>query len=212
MGDFPSKAERHDFFGGINDGFGEQGLAMVRKSTKSSSRRTKTVARYKGLYTLDVCLIGGPLTDEFLARNRVISRTIEIRADHTLAELHGAIFKAFDREEQHMDEFQVGGKGPQDPKAKCYVLPMAMNDTFGGSKPAGDVTRTPIGSIGVKVDDAFGYWFDFGEDWWHQINVLDIQTDVPEGTYPRVTKRVGESPPQDDDWDEDNDEEEEDMD
>ncbi len=181
---------------------------MKRKSAKTKSSRTKTVVQDHGLYTLDVCLIGGPITDEFSEQNPVVSRTIEIRADQTMAELHVAIFEAFDREEQHMYEFQVGGKGPQDPKAKCYVLPMAMRDTFGGSKPAGDVARTTIGSIGLKVDDAFGYWFDFGDDWWHQINVLDIQTDVPEGTYPRVTKRVGESPPQDDDWDEDDDDEE----
>src|SRR5713226_9374396 len=106
-----------------------------------------------------------------LPSNPVVSRTIEIWADQTLADLQMAIFKAFDRAEQHMYEFQVGGKGPQDPQAQCYVLPMAMKDTFGGSKPAGDVTRTRLGSLGFKVDDAFGYWFDFGDDWWHQIKI-----------------------------------------
>lgn len=148
------------------------------------------------MYTLEVYLVGGPIAGAFLAQHPVISRTIEIRANQTLAELHAAIFKAFNREDQHLYEFQVGGKGPQDPNAQCYVMPIAMKDTFGGSKPAGDVTRTSIGSIGLKVDDAFGYWFDFGDDWWHQINVLDIKLDVPKGTYPRVTKRVGASPPQ----------------
>jgi Plasmid pRiA4b ORF-3-like protein len=192
-------------FHAVDDSFGEKVLVVKRKSAKIKSRRKKTVVPDKGLYTLEVCLVGGPVADEFLEKNPVVSRTIEIRADQTLAELHMAIFKAFDRAEQHMYEFQVGGKGPQDPTAQCYVVPMAMKDTFGGSKPAGDVTRTRLGSIGLQVDDAFGYWFDFGDDWWHQINVVDIQTDVPKGTYPRVTKRVGESPPQHDDWDEDED-------
>jgi len=182
---------------------------MKRTSAKTKSSRQKTAVQDRGLYTLEVFLVGGPVTDEFLAKNPVVSRTIKIRADQTLAELHAAIFKAFGRDEQHMYEFQVGGKGPQDPKAHCYVLPMAMKDTFGGSKPVGDVTRTRLGSIGLKIGDAFGYWFDFGDDWWHQINVVDFQTEVPKGTYPRVTKRVGESPPQHDDWDED---EAEDMD
>ena len=172
---------------------------MKRTSAKTKSSRQKTVVQDRGLYTLEVFLVGGPVTDEFLAKNPVVSRTIKIRADQTLAELHAAIFKAFERGEQHMYEFQVGGKGPQDPKAHCYVLPMAMKDTFGGSKPVGDVTRTRLGSIGLKIGDAFGYWFDFGDDWWHQINVVDFQTEVPKGTYPRVTKRVGESPPQHDD-------------
>ena len=48
----------------------------------------------------------------------------------------------------------------------------------------------------MKVGQSFGYWFDFGDDWWHQINVLEIDDTVPEGKYPKVTKRVGKSPPQ----------------
>ena len=43
---------------------------------------------------------------------------------------------------------------------------------------------------------SFGYWFDFGDDWWHQINVEAIGDEAPRGKLPRVTKRVGKSPPQ----------------
>ena len=43
---------------------------------------------------------------------------------------------------------------------------------------------------------AFGYWFDFGDDWWHQINVEAIEEEVPGVMLPRVMKRVGKSPPQ----------------
>ena len=43
---------------------------------------------------------------------------------------------------------------------------------------------------------AFGYWFDFGDDWWHQINVEAIEEEVPGVKLPRVMKRVGKSPPQ----------------
>jgi hypothetical protein len=64
-----------------------------------------------------------------------------------------------------------------------------------------DVTRTTIGSLGLKAWQAFGYWFDFGEDWWHQINVVAIEDKAPSGKYPRVTKRIGKSPPQYADWD-----------
>lgn len=41
-----------------------------------------------------------------------------------------------------------------------------------------------------------GYWFDLGDDWWHQINVVAIEEKVPRGNFPRGTKRMGESPPQ----------------
>ena len=42
----------------------------------------------------------------------------------------------------------------------------------------------------------FGYWFDCGDDWWRQINVEAIDDKVRRGKFPKVTKRVGKSPPQ----------------
>ena len=82
------------------------------------------------LYTLEVFIIGGPITEKFAKRNPVISRTIKIRGDQTLEDLHYAIFDAFDRWEQHMYEFQFG-KGPNDPKGKRYVLPGAFEGRVG---------------------------------------------------------------------------------
>ncbi|RWX51876.1 pRiA4b ORF-3-like protein [Candidatus Electrothrix marina] len=40
--------------------------------------------------------------------------------------------------------------------------------------------------------------FDFGDDWWHQINVVSITEPVsaPKGKYPKIIKRKGDSPPQ----------------
>src|SRR5207253_10644577 len=82
---------------------------------------TQTKATDKKLYTLDVFIISGQMTRSFIKKNRVICRTIQIRGDQTLKDLHQAIFDAFDREDEHMYEFQVGGKGPMDPKARRYV-------------------------------------------------------------------------------------------
>ena len=41
------------------------------------------------------------------------------------------------------------------------------------------------------MDDAFFYWFDFGDDWWHQIDVRAIRDEVPPGKYPKITARTG---------------------
>jgi len=95
-----------------------------------------------------------------------------------------------------------------DPKARRYVLPMG-DDPFEDQKPAGLVTRTTIDAVGLKVGDAFVYWFDFGDDWWHQINVLAIHEGPASGKYPRVTARTGANPPQYPDLDDEEDEEEE---
>ena len=166
-------------------------------------RRTGTwVLKDDRLFTLDVFIISGPMAKRFVKKNKIISRTIQIRGDQTLEDLHYAIFDAFKRFDQHMYEFQIGGKGPMDPKARRYVLSGAFENPMPGTpQAAGDVRRTAIGSLGLKKGDAFGYWFDFGDDWWHQINVVAIADEAPRGKYPKVTKRVGASPPQYVDWD-----------
>ena len=151
------------------------------------------------LFTLEVFIVSGPMTEAFIEKNEVVSRTIQMLGDQTLEDLRRAIFVAFDRFEEHMYEFQVDGKGPMDPEARKYVLPMAMGDSFGDTKPSGTV-NVAIGSLGLRKGDSFGYWFDFGEDWWHQINVVEVEEKAESGKYPKVTDRVGESPPQYVDW------------
>src|SRR5436305_1724648 len=89
-------------------------------------------------------IISGPITEKFAKKNPVISRTIQIRGDQTLEDLHHAIFDAFGRSDEHMYEFQFG-KGPMDPKAPRYVLP-GDYESGGGEKnpPAGGVDATTI--------------------------------------------------------------------
>ena len=47
------------------------------------------------VYTLDVFIISGQISEKFAKKNPVISRTIQIRGDQTLKDLHHAIFDAF---------------------------------------------------------------------------------------------------------------------
>lgn len=156
----------------------------------------------KQLYTLKVYVTQGPVTEEFAKQNPEISRTIEIHGDQTLEHLHDAIFDAFDRFDEHMYEFQFG-KGPHDPDGDRYVLPIALEDPFDEeSQATGDLTKTSIDSLDLEVGRAFGYWFDFGDDWYHQIDVVAIAEPESKTRYPRVVARVGESPPQYIDWDE----------
>ena len=127
--------------------------------------------------------------------NKVISRTIEIRGDQTLEDLHRAIFDAYNRFDEHFYEFQFG-KGPHDPKGKRYVLPEMFARERGDPTIAGDATKTTLDSLGLEVGQPFGYWFDYGDDWWHQIDVKAIDDKTSRIHYPRMTKRVGKSPPQ----------------
>ncbi len=171
----------------------------TRKSRQPAARKAP---RDNRVYTLEVVLFSGPVTEQFAERNPTVSRTIEIRGNQTLKQLHDAIFEAFDRSDEHLYEFQIGGEGPGDPNARRYGLPMAWDDPFDDREPAGDVARTTVGALGLSPGDVFGYWFDFGDDWWHQINVVAIEERAARGRYPRLVARTGESPPQYIDWDE----------
>lgn len=76
-----------------------------------------------------------------------------------------------------------------------------VNFLFDPSHDANDVTKATMASLGLSENDVFGYWFDFGDDWWHQVNVIAIKDKAPKGKYPKVTQRIGASPPQYADFD-----------
>ncbi len=164
------------------------------KSGPSSGKRSRAaakpdVATPANLYVLHVFLSGGPISKKFA--NKEISRDIEIRGDQTLEQLHQAIFKAYDRWDPHMYEFQLGSR-PFDPDGPNYGIP----DGGGVPKDYGDARQTKLDDLGLKPERVFGYWFDFGDDWFHQVQVERIEKAIPTVTYPRVTRRVGKSPPQ----------------
>jgi hypothetical protein len=46
------------------------------------------------------------------------------------------------------------------------------------------------------VGRRFAYWFDFEEDWWHEVTVEEVRRSAPRGKYPKVMERQGDSPPQ----------------
>jgi Plasmid pRiA4b ORF-3-like protein len=151
----------------------------------------------KQVYTLEIYITSGPMSERFMKKNRVLGRTIQMRGDQTLENLHEAIFDAFDREEEHLYEFQIGGRGPQDPQASRYSL-----GSLDDAELDGAVETTTLASLELKVNSPFGYWFDFGDDWWHQVNLIALEAAEPGARYPKVIKRVGPSPPQYVDWDE----------
>jgi hypothetical protein len=162
-------------------------MAKPSSTRKAAKKKKPSVVP---VYTLEVVVLEGSITPEFAKRNPVISRTVQIRGDQTLERLHHAIFDAFDRIQEHVYEFHFG-KGLHDPHGKRYLLPGAEP-----SKRVGDVTRTTIDSLGLKVGKGFGYRFHSGNGWGHWIKVLAIEDQSPVGNYPRMTRRVGSSPPQ----------------
>jgi hypothetical protein len=170
--------------------------SLARSSESSSIGVEATGADNPRLYTLKVHLMDD--RKKFAPRRPRVYRIIQIRGNQTLESLHFAIFNAYDRHDEHLYDFHFGEQ-PMDPKGRRYVLPMA-NEGFGfkddDRRIAGIVDETTIDSIGLKVGQHFGYRFDFGDNWWHQISVEAIEANAPPGNYPSIIKRVGPSPSQ----------------
>ncbi len=168
-----------------------------RKAAKTPAqpdKKPRRVAENPGmpptnLYVLSVFLVGGPISEKFAKKQ--ISRVIEIRGDQTLEQLHEAIFQAYDRWEQHLYEFQFG-KRPFDPDGPNYGIANPKSRKKGD----GDARTTKLDDLKLEPERVFGYWFDFGDDWFHQLQVERIEKAIPTVDYPRVIKRVGKSPPQ----------------
>ena len=158
----------------------------ANRSAATSATRSATPSN---LYVLSVFLQSGPISKKFAKKE--VSRVIEIRGDQTLEQLHRAIFQAYDRWDHHLYEFQFG-KRPFDPDGPNYGI---ADGPRGKNRPR-DARTIALDDLGLRPERVFGYWFDFGDDWYHQIQVERIEQAIPTVVYPRVIKRVGKSPPQ----------------
>jgi hypothetical protein len=163
--------------------------APARPNSGPSPVALSPAAPPANLYVITVFLVSGPIDEKFTRKE--IRRVIEIRGDQTLEELHEAIFQAYNRWEHHAYEFQFG-KRPHDPDGPRYGGPSPKPR----KKRDGNAGTTRIDDLNLKPERVFGYWFDFGDDWYHQVQVDRIEKAIPTVNYPRVIKRVGQSPPQ----------------
>jgi Plasmid pRiA4b ORF-3-like protein/LexA DNA binding domain len=166
---------------------------QARGATRTAKQPSRAVAAPSApatsLYVMSVYLLSGPISEKL--GDKQISRVIEIRGDQTLEQLHQAIFKAYDRWDEHLYEFQFG-KRPHDPDGPNYGVP----DPHQRKKGNVDAGTTKLEDLGLKPNRVFGYWFDFGDDWYHHVQLERIEQAIPTVSYPRVIKRVGKSPPQ----------------
>jgi len=146
-----------------------------------------------------------------LDRRRGTWRRIALRDDQTLGDLHAAIFRAFDRYDEHLYTFYIATKavkltrGNAHEKAVKYSHPQALD--AGGEWDAGvggrklprekSAEQTTLASLRLSVGQVFLYLFDFGDEWWHVITVEETTAESdPNLRYPAVIATRGASPSQ----------------
>lgn len=149
------------------------------------------------LYHIKVTLIEGPMTEKYMRANpEPPSRVIAIKGSQTLEDLHYAIFEAFDRFDPHMYEFQFGAKKPMARAATRYGI--VSDDEIGPfwDPELKDASAATIASMELKINEPFFYWFDFGDDWMHELRLVATNQTSDALSYPIVIRKDGESPPQ----------------
>ena len=129
----------------------------------------------KGLYTFKIEL------------GKKLYRTIALTSTHNLEDLHLAIQRLFDFDNDHLYAFYLNGK---------YDDHHTYNDSRGSGEGlfAEDVK---IGQLGLYEGKTFSYVFDFGDYWLFSITLLSIDTDNTENIkHYKLLESVGKSPKQ----------------
>jgi hypothetical protein len=109
-------------------------------------------------------------------------RRLEVPADVTFARLHRILQSAMGWDDAHLHEFHVGKRE------------IGRPDRFRDDIENED--RVRLQDV-VTVKTKLQYWYDFGDDWWHDITIESIGPPQPGTTYPHLVDGAGAAPPED---------------
>src|SRR5215469_16526564 len=127
--------------------------AMLRRRIVGTIRSTE-------IYQFKVTLIGVAPP---------VWRRIHVSGDFSLAQLHRALQIAMGWENYHLYMFQLGSKTYGDPETDGY-----------GDLNLIDAKRTRIRAVLRGVGTTFGYVYDYGDDWQHELLLEAIAMPAPD--------------------------------
>lgn len=107
-------------------------------------------------------------------------RKIELASNHTLLDLHYAIQRAFQFDDDHLYSFFMDGIPWSDER---------FTSPFDNEGPHAD--KVKIGELELTNGQTFLYLFDYGDEWRFQVKLESIQQDVPLSKKPRMVEAKG---------------------
>lgn len=119
-----------------------------------------------------------------------VVRTIAVREDQTLEQLHEALRLAFGWAESHLYAFWLSGRW-WDQDSVRYEAPFEL-DPDDERRRSG---RAPLSELGLRKGTTLAYLFDFGDEWRLLLKVVD-RWDAKDDTYPMLVEAEGTPPPQ----------------
>jgi hypothetical protein len=116
-----------------------------------------------------------------------VTRSIELRGDQTLAQLHDGIREAFGWRDDHLYSFWLDGEF-WGARSSEYTSPVEPDEDVATAEVA-------IAQLGLKPGAKIAYVFDFGEAWRVSVRLAGSFDDGG-GRYPRVVAGEGDAPAQ----------------
>jgi hypothetical protein len=119
-----------------------------------------------------------------------VVRTVAVREDQTLEQLHEALRLAFGWADPHMYAFWMSGRW-WDGESVRYQTPYELDPDDDRVRSG----RTALSELERRKGKSLAYLFDFGEEWRLLLKVVD-RWDAGEDTYPMLVEAEGMPPPQ----------------
>jgi hypothetical protein len=107
----------------------------------------------------------------------IVIRTVALREDQTLEQLHEALRLAFGWADPHLYSFWIG-KEWWNQDADEYTAPFAIDEMDEDKRSA----RVPVGELGLRKRGTMAYVFDFGDEWRLLIRLEDSWEPVTTAT------------------------------
>jgi len=128
---------------------------------------------------------------------RGIHRTIAIRGDQTLVDVHYALQAAFDWDDDHLYSFWLDGEfWSRNGREYTHPFHASQPNPLGlfahGPAPSAEIR---LSRLKLKKGQRIAYLFDFGDEWRVRLTVRQITADDGQ-QYPRYLESVGDAPPQ----------------
>ncbi|WP_224386383.1 plasmid pRiA4b ORF-3 family protein [Pseudonocardia sp. ICBG1293] len=111
-------------------------------------------------------------------------RRVQVPGEVDLAVLHEVVQSVMGWTNSHLHEFEIVGRR--------YGIP----DPDWPGQDVADETKEKLFRL-VKAGDRFGYVYDFGDNWAHEITVEAVAAVEPGVCYPRCVAGQGACPPED---------------
>lgn len=118
-----------------------------------------------------------------------MSRTLAVRSDKTLEDLHRLLQGTFEWDDDHLYAFWPSGKFWDREPGAGFGRPGFCRDS--GDRSA----RTRLDRLGLEVGQTLAYVFDFGDEWRVRLKLVDVR-EAAGAPATAILDSRGAAPPQ----------------